>query len=107
MSFVNCVRVFLVAAWLGAALLFSAVVAPNVFSVLHSFQLLNANEVAGTIVTRTLSVISVGGLVIGLLSLAAIAISRRTGSRLLLGVEVVSLALLAVASAVGDRKSGV
>ena len=101
MTFVNCVRVFLLAAWLGAALFFSAVVAPNVFSVLHSFPLANANEIAGTIVTRTLSVISVGGFVIGLLSLAAIAISKRTVHRFLLGVEVVSLALLTAATAVG------
>jgi hypothetical protein len=101
MTFVNCVRVFLLAAWLGAALFFSAVVAPNVFSVLHSFPLANANEIAGTIVTRTLSVISVGGFVIGLLALAALIISKQTGSRVLLGVEVVSLALLVVATAIG------
>ena len=98
MSFVDCVRVFLLATWLGAALLFSAVVAPNVFSVLHSFQLANANHIAGTIVTRTLSVVNVGGFIIGLLSLAAMMTPKQTASRAWLGG---SFALLTIATAVG------
>src|SRR5713101_5985324 len=101
MTFVNGVRVFLLGLWLGAALFFSAVVAPNVFSVLRSFQVVNGNEIAGTIVTRTLSVISVAGFIIGLFSLAAIVIVKRNVGAALFRVEVASLALLAIMTAVG------
>jgi len=97
MTVVNSVRLFLLGLWLGAALFFSAVVAPSVFSVLRWFHPLNANEIAGTIVTRTLSVINVGGFLIGLLALAAILIVKRNVSRSLFGIEVVSLTLLGVA----------
>jgi hypothetical protein len=102
MTVVNGTRLFLLGLWLGAALFFSAVVAPTVFSVLHSFHLANANEIAGTIVTRTLSVINVGGFLIGLLSLAAILIFKRNVGRGLFAVEVVSLMLLVITTAVGQ-----
>ncbi|SRR6266571_4898554 len=102
MTVVNSVRLFLLGLWLGAALFFSAVVAPSVFSVLRSFHPPNANEIAGTIVTRTLSVINVGGFLIGLLALAAILIFKRDVGRGLFGVEVVSLTLLVITTAVGQ-----
>ena len=102
MTVVNSVRLFLLGLWLGAALFLSAVVAPSVFSVLRSFHPANANEIAGTIVTRTLSVINVGGFLIGLLALAAILIVKRNVSRSLFGIEVVSLTLLVITTAVGQ-----
>ena len=102
MTVVNGARFFLLGLWLGAALFFSAVVAPSVFSVLRSFHLSNANEIAGTIVTRTLAVINVGGLLIGLLSLAALLIFKRNAGRGLFRVETVSLALLVIATAAGQ-----
>src|SRR5437867_5043193 len=101
MTVVNSVRLFLLGLWLGAALFFSAVVAPNVFSVLRSFHAANANEIAGTIVTRTLSVINLGGFFIGLLLLAAIVLSKRNGRRTVLAVEVVSLAIVVMMTGVG------
>ena len=102
MTVVNGARFFLLGLWLGAALFFSAVVAPSVFSVLRSFHLANANEIAGTIVTRTLSVINVGGFLIGLLSLAAILIIKRDVGRSWVGVEGVSLTLLVITTAAGQ-----
>jgi hypothetical protein len=102
MTFLNGVRVFFLGLWLGAALFFSAVVAPSVFSVLRSFHLSNANEIAGTIVTRTLSVVNVWGFVIGLLSLGIAVAFRSAARRGLFTVEVVSLALLAITTAVGQ-----
>lgn len=102
MTFPNGVRVFFLGLWLGAALFFSAVVAPNVFAVLRSFHLSNANEIAGTIVTRTLAVVNVWGFVIGLLSLGIALVFRPSARRGLFTVEVVSLALLSITTAVGQ-----
>src|SRR6476620_6991164 len=64
-------RLILLACWFGAALFFGAVVAPAAFGVLRSFGLSNANEIAGSIVTRSLSVINIAGFLISLLLLAA------------------------------------
>src|ERR1043165_8277220 len=74
---VGGLRVLLIALWLGAADFFSAAVAPSVFAVLRSFNLPNANEIAGTIVTRTLSIINTGGFLIALLLLLSAFLFRR------------------------------
>jgi hypothetical protein len=87
----------LVAAWLGAALFFSAVVAPSTFGVLRQYNLANANEIAGTIVSRTLTVVNISGFVIGLMLLAAV-FFKTTGPSLL---ELLSLAVLTISTAVG------
>lgn len=66
MSYLNASRLILISLWLGAAVFFSAVVAPSAFSVLRSFDLPNAGEIAGSIVTRTLSVVNVSGFIVGI-----------------------------------------
>lgn len=86
--------------WLGAALFFSAVVAPSVFTVLRGFDLANANEIAGTIVTRSLSVINIGGFAIGSLSLA-IVLMKRGRKAFAFIVEWISVALLAATTGIG------
>lgn len=96
------VRVLLIALWLGAAIFFSAVVAPSVFAVLRSFHLSNANEIAGTIVTRTLAVVNTGGFLIGLLLLASVLLFRHTASRRALRAEAVSLSLVAITTGLGQ-----
>lgn len=58
-------ELLLVGAWLGAAAFFSFGVAPSSFAVLPSAEL------AGNVVNRTLMIINMGGLVIGLLTLAS------------------------------------
>jgi len=91
----------LVSVWLGAALFFSAVVAPAVFGVLRGFDLANANEIAGTIVTRALGVINVSGFVIGasILSLMLIAEGNRLRPRSLIACG--ALAIVTIATAAG------
>lgn len=87
--------------WLGAAAFFSAVVAPAAFSVLRSFELPNASEIAGGIVTRALSVVNVSGFFIaGFLLLTVFAV-RRSRGRITLVVEVICLSILLVATGVG------
>ena len=89
------------AAWLGAALFFGAVVAPAAFSVLRSFGLPNAGEIAGSIVTRSLGVINIAGFVIALLLLVTALLRRQAQTRLRLIVECVCLAVIALTTAVG------
>lgn len=92
----NDVRLLLIALWLGGAVFFSFVVAPSAFAVLPT------HELAGAVVTRTIAVVNVGGFVVGLLLLATALLgreaARRRAARL---VEVISLAVLAVACGVG------
>lgn len=96
---INNIRLFLLAGWLGAALFFSAVVAPAVFGVLRSFQLANTNEVAGSIVTRTLSVINLSGFVIGVLLFLTAFLFRRSASKRALYAETALLATLSLLTA--------
>ena len=63
------ITLFLIAAWFGLSVYFSAVVAPAAFSTLRSFELSNANEIAGTIVSRGLSVVNVSGFCLSVLLL--------------------------------------
>jgi hypothetical protein len=90
----------LLAAWFGAALFFSAVVAPAAFGVLRSYGLSNASEIAGAIVTRSLSVVNIGGFVIALL-LAVTIFARRDSGRKSFLAEGICLAVMALTTALG------
>lgn len=96
----DAIKVSLLSLWLGAALFFSAVVAPAVFGVLQQFEVVNANEIAGGIVTRTLSVISVSGFLIGLLLLAHSLLWKRSRD-LSFVIQSLAFAVMTVATAVG------
>lgn len=102
LSFLNQVRMLLLAAWLGAAIYFSAVVAPSVFGVLRSFSLTNANEIAGTIVTRTLSVVNTSGFVLSLLLLVATFALKKKYSRTSLIFQMALLVIVAIATGLGE-----
>ncbi|HLL72354.1 MAG TPA: DUF4149 domain-containing protein [Pyrinomonadaceae bacterium] len=89
------VRLLLVGVWLGAALFFSFAVAPSAFAVLP------ARELAGAIVTRTIGIVNVGGVIIGLLLLATAFAAKRAATRRAWMLEVVALALVVLATGVG------
>jgi hypothetical protein len=91
----------LLAMWFGAALFFSAVVAPAAFGVLRSYGLSNASELAGGIVTRSLSVVNVAGFVVALVLLATLFLRRSSAGRGSFIVEAVCLVLIALGTAVG------
>ena len=97
----NFSRLILLACWFGAALFFGAVVAPASFGVLRSFGLANANEIAGSIVTRSLSVVNIAGFLISLLLLATLLLWRNASSRLTFITECICLAVIALTTAVG------
>jgi hypothetical protein len=101
MNLINVSRLILLAAWFGAALFFGAVVAPAAFGVLRSFALPNANEIAGSIVTRSLSVVNIGGFAIALLLLVTVILRRNYSSRLSFVLEGICLIVIALATGVG------
>ena len=91
----------LLAVWFGAALFFSAVVAPAAFGVLRSYGLPNASEIAGGIVTRSLSVVNVAGFLVALLLLVAVFLRRGSIGRVSFIAEAICLVLIALATGVG------
>ena len=97
----NSTRLILLACWFGAALFFGAVVAPAAFGVLRTFGLPNANEIAGSIVTRSLSVVNIAGFVVALLLLATFIVRRNTSGRVSFIVECICLGVIALATGVG------
>lgn len=85
MRFLAKLEQLLVAMWLGAACFFSFAVAPSAFSVLEN------PEMAGNLVNRTLAIVNISGLVIGVFALLTSFLPRvyskaawAWGSRLLL-----------------------
>jgi hypothetical protein len=93
---------FLLAAWLGAAIYFSVVVAPSVFGTLRSFSLINANEIAGTIVTRTLSIVNTSGFILSLLLLITTLALKKNYGRTSLILQIALLMIVAVATGLGE-----
>ncbi|HEY8189017.1 MAG TPA: DUF4149 domain-containing protein [Pyrinomonadaceae bacterium] len=101
-TFLNQLRMLLLAAWLGTAIYFSAVIAPSVFKVLRSFSLTNPNEIAGTIVTRTLSVVNTSGFVLSLLMIIITFAIRKNYARLSLILQLALLTIVALATGLGE-----
>jgi Domain of unknown function (DUF4149) len=98
----NFSRLILLACWFGAALFFSIVVAPAAFGVLRSFDLPNANEIAGTIVTRSLSVVNVAGFLIGLFLLASLFVQRVSRrSTAVVVIECACLGIIVLTTGIG------
>jgi hypothetical protein len=102
MRIITSSRLLLISLWLGAALFFSAVVAPIVFQVLRGFGLVNANEIAGTIVTRSLAIINTGGFAISVLVLVTVFFFRQAAGRMPFLAEVTSLGIVVIMTALGE-----
>jgi uncharacterized protein DUF4149 len=99
---VRVLRLLLLGLWLGAAIFFGAVVAPALFSVLRGANLVNANELAGTIVSRLLSIINRGGFEISLFLFVTAYFITRNESRFRRFAEMISLAIMAIMTGVGQ-----
>ena len=96
MNLIRDFRALLIALWLGAACFFSFAVAPSAFGVLPS------RELAGSMVSRTLLIVNLSGLIIGLILLAS-SFVKQTGTKpFLIWAERLLLALLIAACAVGQ-----
>lgn len=102
LKILNQLRVLLLGSWIGAAVFFSAVVAPVVFRVLRAFDLPNANEIAGSIVTRTLAVVNTSGFIFSLVLLASAFALRETYSRRAFIIQIILLIIVAITTGVGE-----
>ena len=102
MTIIINLRSLLIAMWLGAALFFSAVVAPGAFAVMRSYHLANASEMAGAVVNRNLSAVNISGFVIGLLLLLTVFLPLRNGLSRAFILETISLVVLVSATSVGQ-----
>lgn len=98
---IRTLRLLLLGLWLGAAIFFGAAVAPVLFGVLRGAGLTNANELAGSIVTRLLAIINTGGFEIGLFLIVTGLFVSRNGNRLARFAEMISLAIMTIMVAVG------
>jgi len=98
---INSVRLTLLAMWFGAAIFFSAVVAPAVFSVLRSFALSNSGEIAGAIVNRSLSIVNVAGFGVGLFLLLTLFVRKGSQGRIAFLLECLSVVVIVVGTGVG------
>jgi hypothetical protein len=101
-STLHHIRLLLLASWLGAAIFFSAAVAPSAFGVLRGFNLINAGEIAGAIVNRTLYLVNTSGFVLSvLLLITAFLLKERYGRRVFI-LQLVLLIIVAVTTGAGE-----
>jgi Domain of unknown function (DUF4149) len=101
-TIIGYLRLLLLGLWLGAAVFFGAAVAPTVFGVLRGAQLANSGELAGMMVQRLLAVINRGGFEISLFLLVTGYFVSRKESRLARFAEMISLAIMAIMTGVGQ-----
>lgn len=98
----NTFRSLLLAAWLGAAIFFSASVAPAVFGVLRAFAVVSSGEIAGAIVNRSLGVVNKSGFVIAVFALLVGFVLRKSYATRAFVFQSVLLGLVALATGVGQ-----
>jgi hypothetical protein len=101
-SFISKLRLVLISAWLGVAIFFAAWVAPTLFGVLRGAGLQNASNIAGTIVSRLLSVINSSGFEIAFFALVTALFINRDQQRASRIAEVISLLIMAIMAAAGQ-----
>lgn len=101
-TLIRQLRALLLAMWLGAAIFFGAAVAPALFGVLRGAGLVNANELAGSVVSRLLSFLNKGGFEIALFALVTAFFVNRNQRLIARAVEVLSLAIMAIMTGVNQ-----
>jgi uncharacterized membrane protein YbhN (UPF0104 family) len=98
----NNIRMLLLASWLGMAIFFSAAVAPSAFYVLRTFAVPNANEIAGTIVSRTLAIVNISGFIVSLILLIAAFALKESYRRRSFIFQIILLLIVAIMTGVGE-----
>jgi Domain of unknown function (DUF4149) len=92
----------LLGVWLGAAVFFSAAVAPSVFSVLRGEGLPNAGALAGSIITRLLAIINHAGFEIAVFLLVMSFFTTYGQPKWSRVAGVISLATMAIMTGIGQ-----
>ena len=95
MKFLSDIRLLLTGLWLGAAVFFIAVAQ-------SSFAVLPSRELAGSVVSRTLMIVNIGGLIIGLVLLASSFLRQQGIKPLWIWTERFLLVILTLACAAGQ-----
>lgn len=95
MKFLSDIRLLLTGLWLGAAVFFIAVAQ-------SSFAVLPTRELAGSVVSRTLMIVNISGLIISLILLATSFIKQQGVKPLWVWTERFLLVLLTLACAAGQ-----
>jgi len=101
-AILNDLRLLLIGLWLGAAVYFSSVVAPSVFAVLRGFYLSNVGEIAGTLVTRTLSVVNISGFIVSLFLLITAVVLGKGLAKRSYWLELAALVAMAMSTGAGQ-----
>jgi short subunit fatty acids transporter len=101
-KFLTVLALLLLGIWLGAAIFFSAAVAPNVFSVLRGAEVSNANTLAGSIITRLLAIINHGGFEISVFLLVMSFFITFGQKRWIRFAGMISLAIMAIMTGIGQ-----
>ena len=101
MKIIRTLALLLLGMWLGAAVFFSASVAPNVFRVLRGADLANASSLAGSIVSPLLSTLNRAGFEIAIFLLVMSFFLTAGQSLIRRLAHLITLAVLATATAVG------
>ena len=101
-SFIKTLRLLLLGMWLGAAMLFGAAVAPALFGVLRGAGLVNANELAGSIVTRLLAFINKGGFEVALFLFVTAFFVDRQRRAIARAAEMISIAIMAIMTGISN-----
>lgn len=96
------ISLLLLGVWLGAAIFFSAAVAPNVFAALRGAEVANAGALAGSIVNRLLGTINRGGFEIALFLIITGYFTTRGQKRWARFAEMISLAIMAIMTGIGE-----
>ena len=96
------ISLLLLGVWLGAAIFFSAAVAPSVFAVLRGAEVANAGALAGSIVNRLLGTINRGGFEIALFLIITGYFTTRGQKRWARFAEMISLAIMAIMTGIGE-----
>ena len=104
LQILNSIRMVLLSVWFGAAVFFSFVVAPAAFNVLRLYGLPNVSEIAGALVSRSLSVVNVSGFVIALLLAVSIFARRDATGRKSFLAEGICIAVIALTTALGHEQ---
>jgi hypothetical protein len=96
LKFIGDLRSLLLAVWLGAACFFSFAVAPSAFAVIE------ARDLAGSVVSRTLLIVNISGIIIGAFLLLTSFLPSRNAIPFAVWTERLLLAILTLAGVVGQ-----
>lgn len=96
MKFLSDIRLLLIGIWIGAACFFSFAVAPSAFGVIES------RELAGLVVSRTLMIVNISGLIIGVILILTSFFKQNGIKPFALWTERILLIIMTAACVVGQ-----